>query len=385
MPTDKTDPQGETKPAFREQFRTAGLLSFAPLVSLILFFVLFQLTADRISLDKSFWPDKPGNPFFSGPTQTADAPAATDTKKKAPPPSIALQELSIRLFWAICGIVFVFACLVVIARSIWSAAEYVALKKKVCIAFVVVAGGLFLFFESLHPGLHVPTTVGGQAGEQLLKAVAGLDTPVSLQAPEIAAIPAIGCLTNVFSDTAKIGFIFVAVCVSILLMNTLNQQHRLQAGLQDVGAVKLAYERLIYSTRILMELTAVALVCGVIEIYFLYLMASYHVRPDLHTDVRYFAVTLATAGGLVYSGFLVAIFLPILAAQKTLCRKLNRALQARSQTVSAPDKTGGTEPEPDDDITNIPVLKSALTAFAPLLTALVTMLASHLSSLANLG
>ena len=136
------------------------------------------------------------------------------------------------------------------------------------------------------------------------------------------------------------------------------------------------YERRVEITVTLLQLTACALVAGVVEVYLLYNMASYYVDPKLlQNDVQSFAQGLATVSGLVYSGLLIAIYLPLVAGQRAIGRELIAS--------HGGNKVNGTDTKfvaqlYDPDPKKAPMIAALLTVFAPVLIALLTKLASSL-------
>ena len=186
-------------------------------------------------------------------------------------------------------------------------------------------------------------------------------------------------LVTCISAASKLGLAFVAIagcCVLIAMRKEQDDFARLQQpSADDIGKAKDKYERRVEITVSLLQLTACSLVSGVVEIYLLYNMASYYVNPKLQADIQYFAQNLATASGLLYSGLLAAIYLPLVAGQRAMGRQLIDSHGGNK--VTGQDTTFLAQLY-DVDPKKAPMINALITIFSPILVAFLAKLASAL-------
>lgn len=321
------------------------------------------------------------------------------------PSSTTSAELAVRLFWGISGVIFTFLLVLVIVqalREIYDVLVYPApgqdgsMRQTVCVglplglAFVAVIGWVGSVWRM---GGNISATAGGMPGQQLLEAASG--TGWVFGGPEtagLARVSLLGWLTNFMAAGALVALLLVALAVSFIV-------EQLHAKLRALGRASTAarpkakvdadaawLRDTMAKTATLMQLTAAALIAGVIEAFLLYLMATHHVRETLQPDAHQFAQAIAVSGGVIYSGMLVAIYLPMYDAQKTLGAVLaataitptvavGNANQAGGGGVVAPAPAVSADPL---DLAAIPMVKSVLTVLAPVLTAVAAMLVGFL-------
>lgn len=252
---------------------------------------------------------------------TADTGKSSKGEPKPKPHPLA-RELVTRLLWGVSALaLFLLSMGIVIqsARMAHQESGWVAALFLIAVALLV-----FCVQEYRSRGT-IPAIAGGNAAEQLMQALESTTSPA--RHPQFpATVPEMRPAVAWLSAAAATALASVAMACSFLLY-----------GIRQ--KVKLGYtadfKRAAEAGRDLMGLTAIGLVAGVIEVYVLYSLAAQHVHADLSNDALHFGTGLATVAGLIYSGMLVAIFAPVVAALRDYGRDLLRALGPPIQTDDA--------------------------------------------------
>lgn len=322
-----------------------------------------------------------------------EARAASDQ----PRPSPVAHELSLRLCWGVVGSIFTFLIVLVGIQSIREIDDIATRsaphrqnarrpKRVLClaaIAFLAVAlWGALTWCDRTELG----SSMAGLSATRLFESLQGQNNILGPRnEPLPAKIEELGLLIAFMNHGAMLAILLVSSAVSSVVWHT-------HAKLRDLMTLKQSKADLDETARwlevtggravTLMQLTAAALIVGVVEVLLLYLLTSHHVRAALQPDARLFAQIVAFTGGLVYSGVLVAIYLPLYDALKSF----RAELAVRMKSVAPPipprpeigkrDSTPANDPVPD--IFAIPLVKSALTLFSPVLAAIATALVGAL-------
>ena len=391
----------------------AEWLPIVPLLAMVTLFRLFEFTAERLELKKDLWlvattnvltakTNVPGSKtiaavpvdllgsFHSATNLTnyTRVPVLKEPKQTA---TAATKEYSVRLLWGVAGLFFAFLCIVVAAQSFRLMVSVLFRQRIWFIVLGLMAFAGFLVFDGNDPGIGVPPTAGGVAGEQLLRSIAkntvpatsgyvGMD-PNSLaglhnlwdaDSSRLVCVTQVGRLTNMYNALSKVGLFAAALtacCVLVRIRNIRNKAP--QDAIQE-------YNQLTEACNFLLQLTAAALVCAVIEIFLLYLLAGYHVRAELQHDVRYFAQILATVAGAIYSALLITIFFPLYVELKSFKKRIENAQSLPKAKEVKPE--GSTKSELTGS-SEMPLWNSMLKILSPVLTAFATMLVSFLKDI----
>jgi hypothetical protein len=351
------------------QIKEAGAWSFLPLLATVTLYALFEFCACHLELDQELWPvvatsiatgktnassslsnavaraqivRSPADNSPAVPALHVHTSESKEPKQRAAQPT---REFGVRLLWGMAGVLFSFLCLVVTVKSFRLMVEF-TLQSRIWFFLLTLLAGLgFWCWKGLRADFDVPPTAGGIAGEELLRSIARntdsiapatlrtdrhwfgclesarldtnslarlADTLWDAESRRLVAVKDVGGFTNTFSALSKVGLVAVALAACCILVHVRSQK---KEALKKVDESIREYQRLGNVTDFLLQLAACAFVCGVMEIYLLYVMASYHVRAELQFEVQYFAQTFATAAGTIYSAFLLAIFLPLYAEQ----------------------------------------------------------------------
>jgi hypothetical protein len=98
-------------------------------------------------------------------------------------------------------------------------------------------------------------------------------------------------------------------------------------------------------------------------------------------DSQCFAQALTVAAGVIYSAILVLVFLPVYVELNRFDRNLRTKSQQLDKDRILTISTGVSKTSEAISPSNVPILKSLLTLLSPLLTAVVTLIASQLKEL----
>lgn len=382
-----------------------------PLISAILFFLIYCVFANKTELDRFVWPPVltniianasntpppasivnlatnqpgPGPTKYSGAVSGANTNAtgitqAAETSRK---PDRLTRELSLRMLWAVSAVVFAALCFAVVAFALRIIKEVLNPSTRIMVYLGIGAVAAFLVLLPLSDGA-VTSISGGRAAEQLFQ-IMGNDSDVvaaelnaQIRDSQMPALKEIRGLVTFVAAASKLGLAFVAIAACCVLMGMRHEQDAfvqiLQPSAQLADQAKFKYERRVEITISLLQLTACALVAGVVEVYLLYNLASYHVNPLLQNDVRSFAQNLATISGLVYSGLLAAIYLPLVIGQRAIGREL---LDSSGGKVTGAETRYMAQLD-DANPKKAPMIEAILVVFSPVMVAFLTKLASTL-------
>lgn len=286
---------------------------------------------------------------------------AASVAQESSKPDALTKELGARFFWGISAIFFVFLCVCIGAVS-WGFCDYGYYRKgyhrlwwlAVILTFVVV------FFMTARPNSQSALS-GGMAAGELLKLLEGAPFPgpvlESISPKPINHVWVVESFLTAFA-AAALTTVALAACRLGWYFSWLNVSHPNSVAKFEKFAVKGLN---------LLQLTAVTLVCGVFEVFFLYSVVSYHVDPLIKIDVEYFARSAATATGLIYSGLLAVIFVPLAITQRIVGRKIleeqphvddhdKELVRAFAQT----------------DVSALPVIKAGLVILSPVIASILT-------------
>jgi hypothetical protein len=290
-----------------------------------------------------------------------------------------MREHFLRLLWGVSCVAFGALCLALVVQSIrivYQVSETAASATKGSAIWragivIVVALLLFLIFGALNGGT-VATPSGGQAVESLLDAAESPDGAV--RDPGFPSlVPHIRPMVTWLSAGTAAALFAIACAACYLLYATRRAK--------EVGDAN-EFKRRTDSAHDLAGLTAFALVAGTIEIYLLFNLTAMHVYPILLDEARRFATGMAIIAGLIYSGLIAAIFLPVALWQREYGKefKANMGVQFNAQAGVEPGlKAVQDTAEPGWRR----LLKAILTVLAPLLGALLTKLVVYLAELAD--
>jgi hypothetical protein len=294
------------------------------------------------------------------------------------------KELCLRMFWAVSAVVFAVLCFAVVVYSIQIINEVLRPSLTVSVGLVLGAAASFgiLLYVSRGP---ISAISGGEAAEQLFKIILN-DTSdeggvlnKELRAERVPVLRDVRNLVTFISAASKLGLGAVAIAGCCVLMTTRKEQDGFaklsSPSPDDIAKAKEKYERRAEITVSLLQLTACALVSSVVQVYLLYYMASYYVDQKLQTDIQYFAQGLATVSGFVYSGLLIAVYLPLVAGQKAIGRELIRSHGGNK--VSSQDTVFLAQLDAVDP-KKAPIVTAIITVFSPVLAAFLAKLASSL-------
>jgi len=396
--------------------RPCGFYSWAllPLISGILFIHLVDNFADRIELDKFTWPpvltnvmatasnavahqyidgallqpgststvtaNKPASSGYSGAVAGANSPTPAILGSVASQPDRLTQELTIRMLWAVSAVVFASLCCV-LGAYVFLVLKEVLRPSGASLGFGLL-GLLVLFYilRSLADG-PISAISGGNAAEQLFQVMGAESGPAaSVRDLKILPVKEVRNLISLLYAVANFALICEAIgaCVILWVMRKEQDQYASLSAptAQDADRAKYKYERRIEITVSMLQLTACAFVAGVVQVYLLYQMASCHVVPELKTDVRSFGQNLASVSSLVYSGILVAVYLPLLMFQRGIGREL---LESHGGMLISGGNTRYLAQLDDADPKKAPMIAAFLTVLSPVLVAFLTKLAQSLT------
>lgn len=292
------------------------------------------------------------------------------------------SELTVRLFWLIACIVFSFLMVLVGIQAIRAIDDMLRreaaspdrdsqLRQPRALTALVLASLICWLTLLLLHGEDLTSKAGGLPATELLRNLQGGDTGLAPTVSEaFAKVPHLGLMLNFMNAGALVVILLVALSVSAVVSQLQEKQRLLEADTnmkrdkKDLEGDARWLRETRDKTAPLMQLTAFALIAGVIEVLLLYLLASHHVRATLQPDARLFAQVIALAGGMVYSGILMAIYLPLYDAVKSFGTLLAARLGAPAGSSTA------LTPESVFEIIPIPIAKSVLLLLSPVMAAL---------------
>lgn len=285
----------------------------------------------------------------------------------------ATSELMARLLWAVSCVAFAALCLAVIVQSIRIIFQFGPRYWKKIPPWVVILAVAFVFLlRGLSIGGNVPVHGGGQPVEALLRAVENApDNPgaTALRPPDFPAdVPDIRHVVTWLSAAAATA-LFAAACACCYLLYAMRRAMKRESPAEFKPPMDAAHH--------LGGLTVFALIAGTIEVYLLLNLAAHHVHPILQPDVRHFATGLTTVEGMVYSGLLLAIFVPLIVWQREYGRNLERIVPSRiAGQPSPPPPVQAVQEAAEPSWQRI--LKFVLGVLAPVLTAFAAKLVAFL-------
>lgn len=312
---------------------------------------------------------------------TGYASGAAEQRMEKPEADRLTKELAVRIFWGISGTIFGFLCLAVVYQSIRTIHDalgpccYLTGPRLACIAIIalVILGGRSA--ATLEPA----PAAGGKAAEELFKVMEG-KAPLIRGEASIAPMSNLRRIVRYLEAAWQVAVAAVALAACAVLWKTrraiLQLPENTKPSQGEVKAAAAEYEKQASATVSLLQLTAFALVSGVVEVYLLYHIAAYRVAPVLYTDVLFFGEGWATATGVIYSGMLTAIFLPLYSGQKVLGQQLVREHGPMLQLNATKYLSTVTQP----DASQLPIIKAALAILSPVLVAFFTKLATYLTN-----
>ena len=275
------------------------------------------------------------------------------------------KELTVRFFWGCSAVTFAFLCLCTICVSFQTFKDSFRPKKRGITFWVAGIAGVYVLAYCFHGG--DKTNLSGGAGpDELLEAIEKPANLITNPVPS-GSIPKIRVLVGCLTAIAFASVLSTALGASFLLNGMKTET--------DSPIAADYFESQVSKGFTLLQLTALALVAGVLEVYFLFNVASYHRELVLQNDIQYFARSAATATGLIYSGMLAAIFLPLAVAQRVLGRKI---LEKYEGTLDK-DKRKRLREMTQNDLTALPAIKAGLTVLSPLLISFLTKLLSSIA------
>ncbi len=317
-------------------------------------------------------------PFYAGTLQARHSPL--------------LMELTARLFWASSALIFGFLSFVVVAQGLRIADRLLGLGtwSTLFVAAVIAVG--FITWSSVEPK-SISNIGGGKAVEELVASMENANNPLfgtqllfkddsagitSVQSPPIIFPPLqqtkpslirIRAISGYLAVLSKLGILAIAFtsCIILFEAGRISLEIPSHGGGPPGKNLVDDFERASDSFLSLLQLAAATLVGGVFQVYLLYTLSSFHVHPLLQSEVRYHAQVLATIAGVVYSGMLIAVYLPCMSGLKETGRQL---------LVHGAPIAGGNTPllMQINDPAATPIIKTALTILSPLLAALVTQI-----------
>jgi hypothetical protein len=373
---------GSVKGRLEENDLQPWLCGFVPLVSVVAFFLILVCYGVSLNLKSFHWDLVKKNL-----SQTNSLP---ETHEKFP--TVALQqipfntpgkitnseplnvekhidgltkELTVRFFWGSSAVTFAFLCVCTICVSFRTFKESFRPKKRGIAFWIAGISAACLFAYCFHWG--DKTSLSGGAGpDELLDAI---QNPAKFTMDPLppGPIPKIRELVGGLTAVAFASVLSTALGASFLLKGM-----KTKTDSPDDADY---FENQVSKGFTLLQLTALALVAGVMEVYFLFNVASYHEELVLQNDIQYFARSAATATGLIYSGMLAAIFLPLAVAQRSLGRRILQKYEA----VLDKDKRKRLREMTQNDLTALPAIKAGLAVLSPLLISFFTKLLSSIA------
>lgn len=339
----------------------------------------------------------------AGTVQSSGMKGAGDTSttgtSRSPGRNIRLHpytvEIITRFIWAISVVALIFTSLLAGFLSLRSLHRCAWLHGR---RWRILLSALGAGFAAVHlidwqlGGIrNVPDISGGAPARQLLEAIAG--TAISQQT-QTAYNPPLSPETRKWVEGERnrlpggVPNVFVIIAIETRIIVAAIALVTLGAGAiiwrmireAEKGRDPERFKRLIGELNTLTRLATTALVIGVAEVYLLYDLASLHVEASLAHDVRQFAWGTALAAGIIYSGILATVFLPVLSVQRE-CGNVVIPAVAEPATDETGSDNERNRKEAGLDLGAVPFAMKIVTLLTPIFTAFLSGLFNVLNNM----